>query len=242
MKILVRIAIMAFFLLNALPHAGADVVYLKNGRQLNGIIAEENEEYVELMVGFGSIKFYRAEIERLERSSQEEKERIEQIWEDERIRQAVDDAKLAQEAKVQEETLPRKEEKASPKIVEVMRKGGHIFVNALLNKTVNAKLLVDTGASLVVLSPKVAGELNIDLTNSANDIKMILADGTEVPAKLIKLDAVSVEEAAVQGIDAVVIYKENAFAGFDGVLGMSFLRLFKFAVNVEQNKLTLEKL
>jgi len=231
MKILLRIFIFTFFLLSIVSAASADIIYLKNGRQLEGIITKETNDYIELKVGFGSVKFYRAEIERTQRSSEKERQKIEQAWQEERLRQES-------ELKEREE-----QELSRPKEIEVSRQGSHLFVNALLNTKVNARLLVDTGASLVILSPDIAKKLNIDIQSATlPDIKLVLGDASQIPAKLIKIEVMSVEEAKATNIDAAVISKADAFPGFDGMLGMSFLRLFKFEINLEQNKLVLEKL
>ncbi|MDD4980840.1 MAG: retropepsin-like aspartic protease [Candidatus Omnitrophica bacterium] len=229
MKILITVFIFSLFLLKLVPQAQADVVYLKNGRQMEGVITQETNEYVELSIDFGSVKFYRGQIERIEHSSEKEKQAIEQSWEARRL-------KKEKESKIRQE-----EGMISPGEVEANRQGDHLFVNALLNRKVNARLLVDTGASFVVLSPNIAKQLNIDIKAVAPDIKLTLGDGKEVPAKLIKLDIVSVEEAIARDIDAAIIDKDDAFNGFDGVLGMSFLRLFKFEINLKENKLVLQK-
>lgn len=71
---------------------------------------------------------------------------------------------------------------------------------------------------------------------------MSLGDGREVPAQFIKIDTVDVGRVRAKDIEAAVIYQDDAFPIFDGLLGMSFLRLFKFEINLEQNKLVLEKL
>ena len=70
---------------------------------------------------------------------------------------------------------------------------------------------------------------------------MSLADGREVPAKLFKLDSISIGEIKAPDVETAVIYQDNAFKGFDGLLGMSFLKLFKFEINADKGRLVLEK-
>ncbi len=229
MKILSSVFILALLFLNVLPDAAADTVYLKNGRHLEGIIVSETDEYAELSVGFGSVKFYRQEIEQIVRSSAQDKQKIEESWEHERLR------------KEEEFKKRQEEEKIKPREIMVGRYGNHLFVDALLNARVKAKLLVDTGSSFVVLSSRIAKELNIDVTNGASDIKLVLADGQTAPAKRIKLDAISIDEVNVRDIEAAVVSQDNAFLGFDGLLGMSFLQLFKFEIDLKNNKLVLNR-
>ncbi|MFH0913624.1 MAG: retropepsin-like aspartic protease [Candidatus Omnitrophota bacterium] len=207
----------------------ADTIYLKNGRRMEGVIERESNEYVELSVGYGAVKFYREQIARVERSSKKEKQAIEQSWDKERLKKEA-------------ELKKRKEkDRTSPGEVETGREGSHLFVNVLLNGRVSSRLLVDTGASLIVLSPKVAKELNIDIKGIEPDIKLILGDGRQASAKLIRLDNIDIGEVNAKDVDAAVIYKDDAFSGFDGMLGMSFLKLFKFEIDWKQNKLVLQR-
>jgi clan AA aspartic protease (TIGR02281 family) len=197
---------------------------------MEGLITEETDEYVELSVDFGTVKFYRQEIARIKHSSPEEKRTIEQTWKEKRLK------------KEQEIEKHQKEKDRWPQEIEISREGNHAFVNVVLNERTNAKLLIDTGASLVILSPKIAQELNINVNSAHPQIKMSLGDGREVPAQFIKIDTVDVGRVRAKDIEAAVIYQDDAFPIFDGLLGMSFLRLFKFEINLEQNKLVLEKL
>ncbi len=230
MKISIKIFIFLFFSLNVISQVWADIVYLKNGYQMEGIIKRETDEYVELEINLGTVKFYREQIERVEHSSQDENQMIEKYWNEGRLRKEAELKKRQQE------------KETGLKEIEVGRQGNHLFVNALLNEKVNAKLLIDTGASFVVLSSAIAKNLNINTEGANPDIKMTLADASEVPGKLFKLDTISIGEVKANDVQAVVIYQENAFQGFDGFLGMSFLQLFKFEINLEKSKLVLQKL
>ncbi len=230
MKILINTFIFFFLFCCVILEANADTVYLKNGYQVNGIIKSENKEYVELQVNVGTVKFYRKQIERVEHSSQDEKDMIEQSIKEQR-------ANIESEIRGGRQTR-----EGESKNVKVGQAGNHLFVDALLNKKINAKLLVDTGASFIILSPEIAKQLNINVASVNPDIKMSLADGREVFGKMIKLDTVSIGDARTNDIEAAIIYQKGAFEGFDGLLGMSFLKLFKFEIDLTRNKLTLRKL
>ncbi len=80
------IFIFLFFLLNVMSEARADIVYLKSGYQMEGIINRETDEYVELEINSGTVKFYREQIEQVEYSSEEEKKMIEESWKKESLR------------------------------------------------------------------------------------------------------------------------------------------------------------
>jgi len=230
MKIPIKIFIFLFFWLNAISEVSADIVYLKNGSQMEGIIKRETPEYVELEISLGTVKFYQEQIERVQHSSPEENRMIGQYWNKERLRK---EAELKKRQREKETAL---------KEIEAGRQGDHLFVNALLNGKVNAKLLIDTGASFVVLSPTITQGLNVSVEGAKSDVKMTLGDGSEVSGKLFKLESISIGEIKANDVQAVVISQKNAFEGFDGVLGMSFLKLFKFEINLEKSKLVLQKL
>jgi len=229
MNLSIKIFIFLFLLLNAITEVSADTVYLKSGYQMEGIVKRETDEYLELEINLGTVKFYREQIERVEYSSEEEKKSLEQSWQEERLK------------KESELKTRQHEREIAPNEIEVGRQGNHLYVNALLNGNVNAKLLIDTGASFVVLSPDIAKRLDMGIEGSNPDVKMTLADGREVAAKLFKLDTISIGQVKANSVEAAVIYQENTFQGFDGLLGMSFLKLFKFEINLEKSKLILQK-
>ena len=133
MKRAIKIFIFLFFLLNAISQARADSLYLKNGYQMEGIITKENDEFVELEVNSGRVKFYRTEIDRAVRSSEEENKALEESWKQEKLRKDTELKKRQEEIE------------AAPKNIEVSLQENHLIVDAVLNEKVNAKLLVDTG-------------------------------------------------------------------------------------------------
>ena len=230
MKISIKIFLFLFFLLSVISQAPADTVVLKNGYQMEGIIKRETDEYVELEINLGAVKFYREQIEQIEYSSQEEKKAMEESWQEERLKSEAE-----QKSRQQQRETGSKE-------IAVGRQGNHLFANVVLNGKVNAKLLIDTGSSFVVLSPAIARGLNISMDAAKPDLKLTLADGGEVPGKMLKLDTISIGEARANDVQAAVIYQEAPFQGYDGLLGMSFLKLFKFEINMEKSSIILHKL
>jgi clan AA aspartic protease (TIGR02281 family) len=223
----------AVFLL-ALSIAGsswADTVYLKNGRLMKGVITKEGEEYIELDIGIGAVKFYRNQIDRVVFSSENGKKALKESWESERLKK---EEELAQQDKRVDDF--RKEIKTS-------RLGDHLLVSALLNGNIKANLMVDTGASNVILSLQKARELGLIINKEDKaDAKMKLADGTEVETKLCELASVNVDGAEVKDVFAAVLLNEGFFKEFDGLLGMAYLKSFKFQIDLEQDLLILEKL
>ena len=218
------------FLYSFISEVNADVIYLKNGRSLEGIIKTEDENSVELEVGFGTVKFQKEQIERIYKSHPEELRQIERDWQRQRI-----EAEAARTKREQEEAL-------KPRKVEFSDEHGGIFVNAVLNKKVEASLLLDTGASFVMLTKKLAQGLGIDLDSKKDLMQLQLADGRKVDTMRVILDNVKVEEVEAADIEAAILLEDVGDYGFkDGLLGMSFLNRFNFKIDYEKKELILEK-
>ena len=134
-------------------------------------------------------------------------------------------------------------EDSGPRQAEFVRSQQGMVVHVIINGNVNAKLILDTGSSLVVLRKSFANEFGIDPANIKPDTKIILADGRGCRAQSIVLRSVKIEDSQVQNVDAAILVddaQEDSLG--DGVLGMSFLRHFDFKIDQKGNKLILEKL
>ena len=223
-KIIVATGLLFLF---CVAEVNADTVFLKNGRSINGFIKNEDNESIELDVGYGTVKFYRTQIERMYKATPEESEELKRKW--------------AQDKAEQQKRLIQSE--MQPKQVTVFKEGGHIVVEASLNGKVRASLFLDTGASLVVLSKRIAEQLGIDVSKSKNLVQLQVADGRIVNAALIRLESVRVQDVEAEHVNAAVLMQDILGASFnDGLLGMSFLSKFSFKVDYKNSKLILEKL
>ena len=210
----------------------ADTLYLKNGWKIEGIVKNEAANTVDLEVCSGVVQFTQSEIERIEKSAPEESQAfLKKCQEQDREFQA---SLLEQEV----EKERRKEGQ-----VEFSGEGQSIALEVTLNKKVKAKLVLDTGASLVVLRKNIAKELGLDLNKIEPDMDMQLADGRRVKAKHVILDNVKVEDVEAKDVQAAILLDDSGAADFkDGLLGRSFLERFNFKVDYKNKKLTLEKL
>jgi thiol-disulfide isomerase/thioredoxin len=70
----------------------ADVIHLKNGNAIEGIILETQEDKVIIKVDIGTITFSTDDIETIERSSAEEKEVLDEKWSEQKKRREIEDA------------------------------------------------------------------------------------------------------------------------------------------------------
>ncbi len=218
-----KIVVFIFLFLTVfISGANADIIYLKNGRSMEGLIKNENEETVELDIGFGTVKFSREEIKSIYKSDLEGVNLIRQQWQ---IQNKLKEGKR-RDTKQEKELEPR--EAGFPQT------NGHIIVDALLNNKVQASLLLDTGSTFIMLSHRIAKKLGIKTHGAKNEIiKLQLADGREVDARYVILDSVNVQGLEARDVGAVVLLSDTQMTSLDGLLGMSFLNKINFQINTE---------
>ncbi len=235
------IMLAAVFLLPAA--ARADTIVLKNGNSLSGIIRSEDEEAVELEIGIGTVKFERREIRDIDRSTTPvEAQRMRKQWKEEQRQEEYTRIRLKEQERERKAAEPViREEK-----VKVDSDTGHIVTPVLINGKVKANLIVDTGASLVVLSKQLAQRLadsGVTLRRPrTKQVDLTLGDGRKLKADLVILDSLRIEDSVAENIEAAIMPEEQSKMGYDGVLGMSFLSKFNFGFKQKEGKLTLEKL
>lgn len=123
---------------------------------------------------------------------------------------------------------------------EYRKKGSSIIVEVMLNNRIKSKMIVDTGASLVLISRKMADELRIYTSAVSGKIQCILADGSKVEAQPITLQSVGVGSSIVRNVRGAIIDGQPA-PGVDGLLGMTFLGNFIVRIDAKGNKLILEE-
>lgn len=202
----------------------ADVISLKNGRNIEGLVVAEDKNSVQLDVGSGIVTFKMTDILEVHKTGFEESSLIRKKWLNNKLK--------AEAAIAERESQPRK--------IEIEQNKGHITIDALLNGKVKANLLLDTGATYVVISAKVAQKLGINLKKEKKELLLQVADGRKVKAKLITLKSIKIEEVQADNVEAAVIFSQTGMG--DGVIGMSFLKLYNFKVDYAKNKLILEKI
>lgn len=233
-----KFVLVIVFLITFVVNARADKLYLKNGGVLEGIVKDEDNDSVEFEVNIGFVKFRKSEIEQIERESIEEIARLRERWQEKKIRDE-------QKTKVWAEQERLKKERA-PKEVKVNKKLGYIIVNAFLNKKINATLIVDTGASGVLLSKDIGDKLGIMVDKAAGKknpiVQISLADGRKAEARYVVLESVKVEDVEVNNVEGAILLDDKADITYDGLLGMSFLNKFNFKFNQKEGKLVLEKI
>ncbi len=241
----------AFFLF-LMTHACADTVTLKNGKSLEGLVTQENKNSVTINVGGGTVVFQTAEIERITRSAPGEAEAIRKNWDLERIRngevherareareksEAKWEALVAEERRLGEE---RRLTEENTRIIPVVSDGrGHLFVKVVLNGSVNAMLMIDTGCPTVLLTAHMGRQLEIDLDPSQDARVVMVLDGKHRVRRAV-LKSVKLEDIEEKGVLAEVMLEDtpDIKRGLkDGLLGMSFLKKYNMTLDPKRMRL-----
>jgi len=116
--------------------------------------------------------------------------------------------------------------------IPLHRSGSHFFVDAMPASGRGMRLLIDTGASLTVLTPEVLEQNRIRYQETGRTGVFNTANGP-VRAPVYRLDYLSVGGWQVHHLEIGVL-DLGGRAGVDGLLGMNFLSHFQFFI--DQNK------
>ena len=103
-----------------------------------------------------------------------------------------------------------------------------------INDTIEAELLIDTGASLSVLRQKFIDEVELPVKDEKPLVLTTVSDVVE--ARTIKLDSFGINDIKFADMSVGVTEMPDDFVP-DGLLGMDFLSKFEF--NLDQEDLTL---
>lgn len=246
--------IMAGLALYSASSSRADRVVFNSGGSIEGIILSEKGEFVELDVGFGTITCTRDQIRSIERSTSEELFALREAWVRKRKDLEAHEEEFARERErrfdeyekwTKEERERKQAEETALTEIPVRREADsqNLLVDALLDDKVRATLVLDTGASLIVLSKKVGEELGVDLGAVKNVAKLHLADNRTIDAKLTVLKSVRIQDIEVKDVVAAVPTEDVGPIGSkDGLLGMSFLSHFNLKIDLANMKMSLEKI
>lgn len=124
--------------------------------------------------------------------------------------------------------------------IDYSQVGNEIIINCVINGTVTAKLVVDTGASLVCISSKKANELGMKMGPEDEKIELTLANGTKAKGTPIVFKSVDVNGMLVEQVRGVIMDDSSGDAA-DGLLGMSYLSNFLVKIDSGRKKLIIEE-
>ena len=121
--------------------------------------------------------------------------------------------------------------------IPLHRSGNHFIVDASPAHGRSIRLLIDTGASLTILTPDVLEQHGIGYQNTGRSGVFNTANG-QVRAPIYKLDSLSVGDWQVNQLDVGVLDLSGG-SNIDGLLGMNFLRHFQFFIDQNEALLRL---
>jgi clan AA aspartic protease (TIGR02281 family) len=119
------------------------------------------------------------------------------------------------------------------------KRGQVVVVEVMLNKTVPAKLVVDTGATYTMISAGMARELSIDPQQAQRTMPFQTANGV-IQAPLTTLESVTVGGMEVKNLTAA-IHDAVPTGQVAGLLGLNFLSNFRLDIDTDKGILHLEK-
>lgn len=115
--------------------------------------------------------------------------------------------------------------------------GDHFIVSALLQDEFQLNLLIDTGASTTVISSHIYSRLRRSLDSEFLGRYRINTAGGQVRAPVYRFKNLEIGGHRVNDI-AIVVMRMDDFQA-DGLLGMNFLRKFRFLLDQESSELHL---
>jgi len=128
----------------------------------------------------------------------------------------------------------------SDKGIPLKQLGNHFLVEVNFNQEHSLSLMLDTGASRTVLSPRAMRVLT-SMSEGVTDLKISghaeTANGFAF-TRLYQMEQISVSDFHIDNA-LVLVMKMSGNDQFDGLLGMDFLSRFEFQIDYQQNRLHL---
>lgn len=116
--------------------------------------------------------------------------------------------------------------------------GGSFVVQVHLNKERTAQLIVDTGASMTVLSTNIAIDLGL-LGTTDTELLTVNTAGGSVQVNMNYLSSLHVGTAQAQHVAVAFHDLPDVPEQIEGLLGMSFLKNFLVTLDAEHSRLIL---
>lgn len=129
------------------------------------------------------------------------------------------------------------EDEVLTEAIPLRRQGNTLYASVTVNGKYDKEMVVDSGASMILLPQAVAKELGVEPTKDDPMVQLVMADGRTIMGQMVKLDEVRVGQFSVKDVEAAVLGADAVAA--EPLLGMSFLGNFKFELDAKSGELTL---
>jgi clan AA aspartic protease (TIGR02281 family) len=120
--------------------------------------------------------------------------------------------------------------------IRLERSRGGWLGEVVLNDARKARFLVDTGASVTVLSPELAEDLGITPARRARIITLQTLSG-ETEAPVVTIPSLRIGELEAKDVTAVI----HEMQGLDGILGNTFLSRYSVTLDARRGLLTVRR-
>jgi clan AA aspartic protease (TIGR02281 family) len=125
-----------------------------------------------------------------------------------------------------------------PQSISLSRQGEHFIVQALINDTFNVSLMLDTGASISLLSePAFEGLSRYSEVVYVKDLQLNTAGGI-ITASIYQVDQFTIQDYIIN--DFIFAVSPYVSEGNDGLLGMNYLSAFDFYIDQNNSLLILK--
>ncbi len=122
--------------------------------------------------------------------------------------------------------------------IPLLKIGDALIVEVNLNQERSARLLLDTGASMTVLSTDIAIDLGI-LGTTDNELLTVNTAGGQVQVNINFLESMQVGSAQATNVAVAIHDLPDLSSPIEGLLGMSFLKHFLVTLDAEHGQLIL---
>jgi clan AA aspartic protease (TIGR02281 family) len=112
-------------------------------------------------------------------------------------------------------------------------------VSAFIDGKYQQEMIVDSGSSVVLLPWPMAIKYGLKPTDKDPQVKLVLADGREIDGWAKVIPSLRVGKFEVEKVECAVLHEDAIKA--EPLLGMSFLRHFKFELDTNAKTLTMVK-
>lgn len=148
------------------------------------------------------------------------------------------DSEIARLRKFRDNQIAQEEvTKTDDSGIKLDRIGDHFLVSATIQDEFQSLLMIDTGASTTVISQRLYRSIRSEAdTEYLGRYNINTANG-QIRAPVFRFSSLSIEDYSVPDIAIVVLPMEELQA--DGLLGMNFLRAFRFIIDQEDSTLHL---